>query len=280
MMQNQTLGNLNGVASKASPPPASRPCIAAVNHPAAQPVLALRDIQVVYPQGQIALDIPGLEFQAGHNYAVVGENGAGKSTLFKVLTRLIPPQRGQLLWRGQDVLHTRACSPKRLRQHVVLVHQQPVMFRTTVFRNVAYGLKLRRVPRLEMARRVEAALSWVGMETHAARPARSLSGGEAQRVALARALVIEPEVVLLDEPTANLDSQSCAIIEDLIQALKVKYGRTVLFTTHDLAQAYRLSDHLIALSQGRLVEPPLTHSNPHAVAPPDAPPDRLHGRLR
>ena len=160
----------------------------------------------------------------------------------------------------------------------MLVHQHPVMLRTSVFRNVAYGLNIRRIPRSEIIRRVEAALSWVRMERHATRPARSLSGGEAQRVALARALVVEPAVLLLDEPTANLDAQSCAIIEALTQDLKAKHGRTVLFTTHDMAQASRLSDGVIALAQGRLVASPLVPVGPAASGPHDAAPCRTTGR--
>ena len=277
-MQNQTRDNRNGVVANAWPPLTSRPRVATENK-SAQAVLALRNIRVAYTPGQTALEIPAMDIYAGQSYAVVGANGAGKSTLFKVLTLLVQPQQGQVLWRGQDIVKTTAWSPNRLRQHVVLVHQHPVMFRTSVFRNVAYGLNLRRVPRCEIVRRVEAALTWVRMETFATRPARSLSGGEAQRVALARALVVEPDVLLLDEPTANLDSRSCAVIEGLIQELQLTHGRTVLFTTHDMAQAYRLSDDVIALSQGRLVDPPLTHLQPDALTPPDAATHRTPGRF-
>ncbi len=268
----------NGAVAKAWQPQANRPRPSTAENQSAPALLALRHIRVAYTPGQTALEIPALEIHAGQSYAVVGPNGAGKSTLFKVLTLLVHPQQGQVVWRGQDILHTPAWSPKRLRQHVVLVHQHPVMLRTSVFRNVAYGLHIRRIPRPEIIRRVAAALSWVCMERHATRPARSLSGGEAQRVALARALVVEPAVLLLDEPTANLDAQSCAIIEALIQDLKAKHGRTVLFTTHDMAQASRLSDGVIALAQGRIVTSSLTPVEPNALAPHDAAPCRTTGR--
>jgi tungstate transport system ATP-binding protein len=218
-----------------------------------QPILALRDIQVVYESGRMALDLAALDIGAGCVYAVVGANGAGKSTLFKVLTFLVEPQRGRVLWQGQDVLRT--LSPTQLRQRVVWVSQTPLLFRTSVFQNVAYGLKRRRVPRRDISRRVVAALDRVHMADATSRSARHLSGGETQRVALARALVLDPEVLLLDEPTANLDAQSCAIVEDVLQALRGE--RTVLFTTHDLAQAYRLSDEVIALEAGRLADRPV-----------------------
>lgn len=219
-------------------------------------VLTLRDIQVIYDVGTVALELSQLELRAGHSYAVVGPNGAGKSTLFQVLTGLIPLQRGQLRWCGREVsLRSSDISPHQLRQHVVFVRQQPLLFRTSVFDNVAYGLKLRGLHRSEIACRVEVVLDQVQMTDFAKRPARRLSGGETQRVALARALVLDPEVLLLDEPMANLDARSTYIVETLIQAYRQppQSNRTLLFTTHDMAQAYRLSDEIIALDQGRLV---------------------------
>lgn len=222
----------------------------------AQVVLALRDIRVDYAPGQTALEVPALDIHAGRSYAVVGPNGAGKSTLFKVCTLLLRPQQGRLLWRGQDVLHSRTCSPTQLRQHVVLVPQHPVMLRTSVFRNVAYGLKIRRWPQRDIAPMVEAALFQVRMTAHATRPARALSGGEIQRVALARALAVQPHVLLLDEPTANLDAASFEVIEALVLELKAHGDRTILFTTHDLSQAHRLSDAIISLESGCPIEPP------------------------
>ncbi len=223
--------------------------------PQTQAILALRDIQVTYPSGQVALNLAALDIGAGQIYAVVGANGAGKSTLFKILSLLVQPQQGRVLWKGQEILNASAFSPTWLRQHVVGVSQSPVLFRASVFQNVAYGLKVRHVHKRDIARRVMAALDRVHMADAASRPARSLSGGETQRVALARALVLEPEVLLLDEPTANLDAQSCAIVEQLLPALRGDH--TVLFTTHDLAQAYRLSDEVIALEAGQLAARPI-----------------------
>ncbi|MDH3601925.1 MAG: ATP-binding cassette domain-containing protein [Candidatus Tectomicrobia bacterium] len=219
----------------------------------AAPILALRNIRVAYESGQIALELAELDIHAGRVYAVVGPNGAGKSTLFKMLTRLVEPQQGHMQWHGQEVLPSAAIPPKVLRQHVVLVRQHPLLFRASVFHNVAYGLKLRGLSRRDIAQRVEAVLYRVQMSEFAKRPARQLSGGETQRVALAQALALQPEVLLLDEPTANLDAQSAYIVETLIQELRQQRERTILLTTHDMAQAYRLSDDIIALEQGRLV---------------------------
>ncbi len=216
-------------------------------------VLALRDIRMGYDPGRMALELPVLDICCGRVYAVVGANGAGKTTLFKLLTLLVRPQQGRLMWHGQELQAATARALQALRQQVVLVSQQPLLFRTSVFHNVAYGLKMRRVARTEIAPRVAAALKQVDMAAYAQRSARQLSGGEAQRVALARALVLEPEVFLFDEPTANLDTHSRQIIETLISNLRRQHRHTVLFTTHDMAQAYRLSDEVIALEQGQRV---------------------------
>ena len=216
-------------------------------------VLALRDIRVMYDPGRMALELPALDICRSRVYAVVGANGAGKTTLFKLLTLLVWPHHGRLVWHGQDLHTATARAQQALRQQVVLVSQQPLLFRTSVFHNVAYGLKMRRMARTEIVPRVAAALKQVDMAAYAQRPARQLSGGEAQRVALARALVLEPEVFLFDEPTANLDTHSRQIIEALIHNLRRQHRHTVLFTTHDMAQAYRLSDEVIALEQGQRV---------------------------
>ncbi|MEE9146610.1 MAG: ATP-binding cassette domain-containing protein [Candidatus Tectomicrobia bacterium] len=220
-------------------------------------VLALRDIRVAYTPHHTTLELTSLDIRSGRVYAVVGANGAGKTTLFKVLTLLIQPQHGRVLWHGQDLMRTASVTPQTLRQQVVLVSQQPLLFRTSVFHNVAYGLKVRGVSRSDITRRVEAVLHQVQMADYAQRPAWHLSGGEIQRVALARALVLQPEVLLLDEPTANLDSHSRAMVEELIHELRQQRQHTLLFTTHDMSQAYRLSDEVIALQQGRGMAQPL-----------------------
>ncbi len=216
-------------------------------------ILALRDIRVAYDPSRTVLELPALDICRGRVYAVVGANGAGKTTLFKLLTLLVRPQHGRLVWHGQDLRTATARAQQALRQQIVLVSQQPLLFRTSVFHNVAYGLKVRRVARTEITPRVAAALKQVDMAAYTQRQARQLSGGEAQRVALARALVLEPEVFLFDEPTANLDTHSRQIIETLIHNLRRQHRHTVLFTTHDMAQAYRLSDEVIALEQGQRV---------------------------
>ena len=215
--------------------------------------MVLRGIRSAYLTEQMALELDQLEIYPGRVYAVVGPNGAGKSTLFKVMTGLLQPQEGSLQWQDQEMIPLTSGVPKQLRRKIILVRQHPLLFRTSVFRNVAYGLKLRGWSRRAIASRVMAELERVDMADCANRSARHLSGGETQRVALAQALVLQPEVLLLDEPTANLDTQSGSIVETVIQGFRQHRHATVLFTTHDMAQAHRLSDDIIALEKGQRV---------------------------
>lgn len=135
-----------------------------------------------------------------------------------------------------------------------MVFQHTYMFNTSVYNNVAYGLKLRRLPSQEIRKRVEEALSFVGLSDFIQRSAVKLSGGETQRVALARAIAIRPRVLLLDEPTANLDPDSVALIEQLIQKVHRELHTTVLLVTHNLFQARRIAEEVLLLYQGKLVE--------------------------
>jgi molybdopterin-binding protein len=140
-----------------------------------------------------------------------------------------------------------------LRRKAVLVPQDPYLFRRSVTGNVAYGLAARGLPRRQIQRRVEEVLGLVGLAGFGRRQARRLSGGEAQKVAIARALVLEPEVLLLDEPTANLDAPSVAEVEALLRQVNAKLGITIFFTTHLMDQAHRLADRIHSLLDGRLV---------------------------
>ncbi|MFQ6111677.1 MAG: ATP-binding cassette domain-containing protein, partial [Nitrospinota bacterium] len=139
-----------------------------------------------------------------------------------------------------------------LRRAVTLVDQSPILLSRSVFSNVAFGLRVRGIPQEEVVRRVREALSRVGLGGFEGRRARELSGGEGQRVALARALALEPEVLLLDEPTANVDRAHAEAIEGVITAQAQEAARTVVLATHNLEQAQRLSQRIITLVDGRL----------------------------
>ena len=210
-----------------------------------QPVIALKDILVT--QGEnFSLAIENLNLQPQRVYALTGPNGAGKSTLLRIMALLTAPQTGTVSF-GDD-----STSLAQQRQKVTLVEQSPYLFKGSVADNLAYGLKLRGVHGEEQHRRIKLTLSIVGLEGFEQRPAKELSGGEVQRVALARALVFKPELLLLDEPTANIDSSSLQGYEALLSRLP-NYGVTVVFSTHDLNQSKRLGAQMMRIENGRLL---------------------------
>jgi tungstate transport system ATP-binding protein len=190
--------------------------------------------------------IDGIDLDlAPHSLTVVmGPNGAGKSLLLRLLHGLIEPTSGQVLWGGQP-LNT------ELRRRQAMVFQRPVLLRRTVAANIRFVLELRGMD--SSRERVLAALAEVDLSDRAAQPARLLSGGEQQRLALARALALEPDVLFLDEPTANLDPFSMAAIESIVTRSHDR-GTKIMLVTHDIGQARRLADDVIFLNRGRLIE--------------------------
>jgi tungstate transport system ATP-binding protein len=165
-------------------------------------ILEVRDLQVV-KAGTLVLDIPGLAIDEGETLSLIGPNGAGKTTLLQTLARLIKPARGELFFRGEKTSSNH--SALEYRRRLALVFQEPLLFHTTVFENVASGLKIRGMPSPEIREIVAINLERFGVAHLIHRSARKISGGEAQRVALARAFATRPEVLLLDEPFSSLD---------------------------------------------------------------------------
>ncbi|MDD2510183.1 MAG: phosphate ABC transporter ATP-binding protein [Syntrophomonas sp.] len=199
------------------------------------------------------LNIDELTLQAGKIYAVLGPNGSGKTTLLRILNLLAAPDTGRIKFMGGDIGISQADRLSVSRQ-MCMVFQRPFMFRSTVFNNVAYGLKLRRVAKADCEKRVNEALDFVGMGNFVKQSATRLSGGETQRVALARALVLQPQVLLLDEPTANLDPGSVQQIEEIIRKYHQEYNTSVIIVTHNLFQAKRMADETILLINGEVLE--------------------------
>ncbi len=203
--------------------------------------------------GRRVLDIPALDIEEGMVHALLGPNGAGKTTLLNILALLERPSAGELRYRAGS-----PCRNERerqgLRREIVLVDQHPVMFSTTVARNMEFGLRVRNVGREERERRIAEALELVGMESFASHPAHRLSGGETQRVAMARAIALAPRVLLCDEPTSSVDIENQAIILDVLRQINGEKGITVIFTTHDRTQAEHQAHRLLTLDQGRLVD--------------------------
>jgi ABC-type Fe3+/spermidine/putrescine transport system ATPase subunit len=214
------------------------------------PVMQLAGVRVSRG-GRTVLDAAALEVRHGETLAVIGPNGAGKSTLLRVLGLLETPAAGTLRFCGTPV------TPRdrlRLRRRMASVFQEALLADMTVRDNVGLGLKFRGVDGRRMGPRVEAWLDRFAIRHLASRPARTLSGGEAQRAALARALVVEPEVLLLDEPFSSLDHPSReALIDDLGRILGEERTTTVL-VTHDRAEAMVLGDRVGVLMHGRLLQ--------------------------
>lgn len=198
------------------------------------------------------LRVERLSLAAGRIHGVMGPSGAGKSTLLRLLNLLERPTAGRILYRGRDV---HAYRPRlELQRRMAMVFQKPVLFDGTVYENVAYGLRVRGVRGLEAAGKVDDALRRVGLEPLRRARALTLSGGEAQRVAMARALVLEPDVLLLDEPTSNLDPNNVALLEGLIRGASGGNGTAVVLVTHNVFQAQRLADQVVFLYEGQVVE--------------------------
>lgn len=198
--------------------------------------------------GRTVLDLASLDVTPGEILALVGPSGSGKSTLLRLLNMLEAPTSGTLMYAGQVITPP---VPLELRREVTTVFQRPVLLRGDVASNVAYSLQLRGQRADD---RVRELLERVGLLALARTPARKLSGGEMQRVALARALVIKPRVLLLDEPTANLDPYNVSLIEEIVREQNQTHGMTVVVVTHNIFQARRLATRVGVLLGGKLVE--------------------------
>ena len=195
--------------------------------------------------GRRIIDEVSLVLEAGSRTLILGPNGAGKSVLLRLCHGLLAPTSGRVAWAAPD----RASGARRQ----AMVFQRPVMLRRSALANVAYGLKVAGVDALQRDARARAALERVGLTHLADRPARVLSGGEQQRLALARAWALNPEVLFLDEPTANLDPGATHEIEAAIQAIHAG-GTKIVMVTHNLGQARRIADEVVFLHNGRIAE--------------------------
>jgi tungstate transport system ATP-binding protein len=193
--------------------------------------------------GRTIVDQISAEIGAGPRTIILGPNGAGKSVLMRLCHGLLEPSAGRIAWRGPGVGRGRQA----------MVFQRPVMLRRSALANVVYGLKLAGVFRGERGLRAADVLDAVGLSEVAGRSARVLSGGEQQRLALARAWALNPEVMFLDEPTANLDPNATRDVESIINQIRAG-GTKIVMSTHNLGQARRLGDEILFLSHGRLVE--------------------------
>ena len=195
-----------------------------------------------------------LDVNKGEILTIIGPSGVGKSTLLRLIDLLDSPTKGAVYYRGKNVTRTPSRTRLRVRRKIGLVLQKPVVFNTTVYNNVSYGLRLRKIPLPEVQKRVNDALDLLRITDISSKRAVRLSGGEQQRVALARTIVTRPEILLLDEATANLDPRNITIIESSVREINKEYGTTILMATHNMYQAKRIAHRVAFMSDGKFVE--------------------------
>jgi tungstate transport system ATP-binding protein len=193
------------------------------------PLLSIRNLRKSYRDRQL-LDIEAVTIQPASAYVLTGANGAGKSTFLRILAGLESAETSDASFDGQAVQLTPY--PRALREAIVYVHQHPVMFSTSVAHNIGYGLVARGIEKAEIARRVDEAMVWAGVNHLRDCNPNTLSGGEKQRIALARARILEPKLLLLDEPTSNLDGAAREQVIALIPTL-TEMGSSVIMACHD-----------------------------------------------
>lgn len=192
-----------------------------------------------------------LKIKRGEVLALIGPTGAGKTTLIRIMSLLEPPATGEVWFDGINI--TRSGNHKlEARRRMAYVQQKPIVFSMNVFDNIACGLKWRHTAKDVVRKKVDDALKLVGMEEFRNRDAKTLSGGENQRVTIARALVTDPELLLLDEPTANLDPLSVTKVEGILEKIIAGGETTVVMTTHDMAQGQRLAGKIGVIINGKL----------------------------
>lgn len=203
--------------------------------------------------GRAILDGVSLEIRKGEIFTLIGPSGSGKTTLLRLLDLLDMPTAGTITIDNSRI-DGHPEERFRVRRKMAMVFQKPTVLNTTVEENVAAGLKFRKVPRGEIGEQVRAALDLVGLSHLAGRRAISLSGGEMQRLAIARAIVTKPDILFLDEPTANLDPANAEMIEDLILRINRKFRTTMVLSTHDMIQGQRLAHRIGVVMDGHLVQ--------------------------
>jgi len=209
----------------------------------------LNNIQFSYSDKKI-LNIEQQIFEQGKITALVGANGAGKSTLLGILSFILDAEEGEIEFSGVKVTKNNQAS---IRKEVGLVQQNPYLIKGSVIKNIELGLKFRHVKPAERESRARDMLRLLKIEILADRSVKSLSGGEAQKIAICRALVLDPKVILLDEPFTYLDGEFVEEFEAFIKQLRNEQNKTIIFTTHNKVQAQSLSDQVFSIEDSRLV---------------------------
>jgi tungstate transport system ATP-binding protein len=208
--------------------------------------ISIKNITKEY-DNKLILNIDNYNIKKGKIIGIVGANGAGKSTLVKILGGLEKASGGRLLYDGEQDFN-------KIYKEITVVFQHPYLLTTSVYNNIAYPLKLRKFKKQEIKNEVNKLMEDVEIKDLEKQRANTLSGGERQKVALARALAFNPSLLLLDEPTANIDPNSMVIMENMIKKINKTKGTTIIIVTHNLAQAKRICDKVIVMDRGEIIE--------------------------
>ena len=200
---------------------------------------------------QTVLSDVNFSVKKGECLSIIGPNGSGKTTLLSIMGLLLPPTEGKVLYKGKNITDLSKRKKVNARRNFSFVRQKPVVLDTSVYNNIAYGLRVRNVDRSQIYRRVNEIIDYVGLEGYEKKNARDLSGGEMQRVAIAMNFVLDPEVYLLDEVSANLDPKNVSLLEKFINRIKRK-NKTIIISTHDRMEAIKFSDRVAVLKNGEI----------------------------
>lgn len=211
--------------------------------------IAVRDLQVAYG-GTRVLHGVSIDFTPGSFTALLGSSGCGKTTLLRSLSGFVPVESGSIIVGGQDV----ASLPPEKRGMAMVFQSYALWPHMTVLQNIGYGLKLRGASKAEIATKVSAMLSFLGLTGYEDRKVTALSGGQRQRVALGRALAIDPGILLLDEPLSNLDAKIRMTMRHEIRAIQQRLGLTAVHVTHDREEAMTMADRLVIMQAGRIAQ--------------------------
>jgi tungstate transport system ATP-binding protein len=214
--------------------------------------LEIRDLGKSYGQAQILKDI-NLGVEKGEILGLIGPTGSGKSTLLRLIDLLEEPSRGTIILEGRAVSGRPEKERIAARRRMAMVFQKPVMFKSNVLENVTFGLMVRGEGQAEQRKeKARAALQAVGLSGYESRDANTLSGGEMQRVAICRALINDPDLILADEPTGNLDSASGRQVLEILRRLRDEQGKTILLVTHS-PEGAAMADRVLKMSDGKLL---------------------------
>lgn len=206
--------------------------------------IKIENLKKYYGRNQI-LDIKDLTISQGKITAIIGPNGCGKSTLLNIISGLDKEYEGEIRYNKSKI-------SRNIIDNMTIVFQKPYLFKRTVYENIEYPLKLRKVNKKDSKKRVLNIMEELEIEDLMDKKAHLLSGGESQKVALARALVFEPKVLLLDEPTSNIDPDSIQVLEKTILKFNKERKGTILMVTHDMVQSSRVCNSIINIKDGKV----------------------------